>query len=115
MKQTLMDLMSAMMPAMMPLFWAGAFLAGLSVMLLVLRQARSARWAAVVTVALGAFFLGSQAMGAVLGTQPSINFGDPSKFQFILVPFWQIGLAMAIPGAIVWILSRSRMVAAQAS
>jgi hypothetical protein len=35
----------------------------------------------------------------------SYNFGDPTQFQFILVPFWQIGLAIAAIGAaslLVW-------------
>jgi TRAP-type C4-dicarboxylate transport system permease small subunit len=34
-----------------------------------------------------------------LGLSASYNFGDPAKFEFILVPFWQIGLAAAVIGA----------------
>ena len=32
------------------------------------------------------------------GLGASYNFGDPTQFQFILVPFWQIGLAIAAIG-----------------
>jgi hypothetical protein len=34
-----------------------------------------------------------------MGLSASYNFGDPAKFEFILVPFWQIGLATAAIGA----------------
>ena len=34
-----------------------------------------------------------------MGLGASYNFGDPAKFEFILVPFWQIGLAAAAIGA----------------
>ena len=33
------------------------------------------------------------------GLGASYNFGDPARFEFILVPFWQIGLATAAIGA----------------
>ena len=108
MKQTLLDLMSAMMPFMMPLVWAGGIAAAASLGLLVARRTRAARWGAGITLALGAFFLACQGMGALLGAQPSINFGDPSQFEFILVPFWQIGLGLLIPGAALWRLARQR-------
>ena len=39
--------------------------------------------------------------GAVLsywGLSASYNFGDPAKFQFVLVPFWLIGLVMVVVG-----------------
>ena len=42
------------------------------------------------------------AAGAVLsyrGLSASYNFGDPAKFQFVLVPFWLIGLVMVLVGA----------------
>jgi hypothetical protein len=35
-----------------------------------------------------------------MGLGASYNFGDPTQFQFILVPFWQIGLAIAAIGAV---------------
>jgi hypothetical protein len=116
MKQTLLDLMSAMMPFMMPLVWLGGIAAAASIVLLLFKQARAARWGAGLTLALAAFFLACQGMGALLGAAPSINFGDPKQFEFILVPFWQIGLALLAPGAAVWAFARPRpAAAAQAS
>ena len=112
MKQTLLDLMSAMMPAMMPLVWTGGVAAGAAILLLLAKQARLARWAAGLTLAVAAFFLASQGMGAVLGAAPSINFGDPKQFEFILVPFWQIGLALLVAGTAVWAFARQRLTAA---
>ena len=35
---------------------------------------------------------------AYMGLSASYNLGDPAKFQFILVPLWQIGLAIAVAG-----------------
>jgi hypothetical protein len=35
-----------------------------------------------------------------MGLGASYNFGDPTQFQFILVPFWQIGLAIAAIGGV---------------
>jgi hypothetical protein len=34
-----------------------------------------------------------------MGLSASYNFGNPAEFQFILVPLWQIGLAIAVVGA----------------
>jgi hypothetical protein len=41
-----------------------------------------------------------------MGLSPSFNFGDPAKFQFYLVPLWQIGCAAAVIGGAVLLLSR---------
>jgi hypothetical protein len=35
-----------------------------------------------------------------MGLSASYNFGDPAKFQFVLVPFWQIGLGIGGAGAV---------------
>jgi hypothetical protein len=40
------------------------------------------------------------------GLSASYNFGDPTKFQFVLVPFWQIGLAIAGSGAVLLVTTR---------
>ena len=42
-----------------------------------------------------------------LGYEPSYNFGDPAKFEFVLVPFWQIGLAVVVIGALCLLVARS--------
>jgi hypothetical protein len=107
MKEMLLDVMSAMMPAMMPLVWIAAAVTAASIVVLVMRRYGAALWGGGLTMAFGIFFLACQILGALLGAQPSINFGDPSEFEFILVPFWQIGLAFLIPGLIVWRLARS--------
>jgi hypothetical protein len=41
-----------------------------------------------------------------MGLGASYNFGDPAKFQFILVPFWQIGLVIAAIGGACLLASR---------
>ncbi len=110
MKGMLMDMMSAMMPLMKPLVWIAlaAFVAGVALAFIkgnaTLRMARLALW---VVAGIGLFFVLAQFMGLWLGAQPSINFGDASKFEFILVPFWQLGIA-ALIGAFVlkWLLKR---------
>jgi|ERR1700722_2699796 hypothetical protein len=40
------------------------------------------------------------------GLPASFNFGDPSKFEFILVPFWQIGLVIIAIGGTCVLISR---------
>lgn len=52
-------------------------------------------------MALGVFFLASQVARMVLGATPSINFGDSTKFQFDLKPFWEIGAALLVPGILI--------------
>jgi hypothetical protein len=41
-----------------------------------------------------------------MGLNPSYNLGDPAKFEFILVPFWQVGLVVAGIGAVCVLASR---------
>lgn len=112
MKQTLLDLMVKMMPLMMPLVYVGGALLAIGVLALVVRLAtgkagRLARWAGWLLAGLGVFFLACQAAGMWLGAAPSINFGDSAKFEFDLKPFWEIGLAMLLPGALIgWLAGR---------
>ena len=47
----------------------------------------------------GAVIGASVVVTATKGGMPSLNLGDPSKFQFILVPLWAIGLGLAVVGA----------------
>ena len=112
MKQTLLEIMSAMMPYMMPLVWAGGIAVALALLLMALRLTRAARRSATLAVALGLFFLACQGLGAALGAQPSINLGDPRQLEFMLVPFWQVGLSLLGPGVAIWALSRSRLLTA---
>jgi len=41
-----------------------------------------------------------------MGLSPSYNFGDPAKFQFYLVPLWQIGSIVAVVGGALLLVSR---------
>jgi hypothetical protein len=95
-KSALIDIMTLMMPFMKPLVWLAllSFIAALGLAFAGggLRRQWAPR-AARLTLGIGIFFLAAQGMGALLGAQPSINFGDPRKFEFILVPFWQLGIA----------------------
>jgi hypothetical protein len=38
------------------------------------------------------------------GLSTSYNLGNPEKFEFVLVPFWQIGLAIAALGGAVLLI-----------
>ena len=116
MKQTMLDMMVAMMPYMMPLVYAGGVLLALGVLATLVRLANGsaagmARVDGGLLVALGIFFIACQVAGMVLGAQPAINFGDPTKFEFDLYPFWQIGLAMLVPGILIYMIGGRRVAA----
>ena len=53
-------------------------------------------WIGGVLCGLGAAVIVASLVMKVLGVDASYNFGDPAKFQFVLVPFWQIGLGIAV-------------------
>lgn len=104
--------MTAMMPAMVPLVWIGGILAVLAVVLYLLASKAGYKpplWLSRGAMAFGIFFLACQGAGMVLGANPSINFGDPREFEFILVDFWKIGLAMLIPGWIIWSFASNKL------
>ena len=47
---------------------------------------------------IGGTVIAASAVLSYMGLGASYNFGDPAKFQFVLVPLWQIGLAIAVLG-----------------
>jgi len=106
--------MVKMMPLMMPLVYLGGVLLVIGALALILHFATGkaggiARFAGWLLAGLGVFFLACQAAGMWLGASPSINFGDSAKFEFDLKPFWEIGLAMLVPGALIgWLAGRNR-------
>jgi hypothetical protein len=58
-------------------------------------------WLGGVLVAAGVVVVGaSLVVTATKGGIPSVNLGDPARFQFVLVPLWAIGLGLAIVGAL---------------
>lgn len=112
MKQFMLDMMTAMMPAMVPMVWIGGIVTVLAIILFIIGSKtgyKPALWLARVAMAFGLFFLACQVAGYLLGAGPSINFGDPRNFEFILVAFWKIGLAMLIPGWIVWSFASNKL------
>jgi hypothetical protein len=117
MQQMMLDMMVQMMPYMKPIFYTGVALLALGVIatLVTLANGAAAGMARVtgrLLVALGIFFLACQVAGMVLGAQPAINFGDSTKFEFILYPFWQIGLALLVPGLLILMVGGRRTTSA---
>lgn len=111
MKDILVGLMVQMMPYMMPLMWVGTAAVAIGVAVLVLSLLIGGLrpvtgWAGRIAALAGLFFLACQVAGQMLDVPPSINFGDSKKFEFVLVPFWQIGLALLIPGLVLGRLGR---------
>ena len=97
----LLDVMVALMPFMKPLLWLGVLAAGAGVALLFAKtyideglRHKGLLWSGRIAAGLGLFFIACQGMGATLGAMPAFNLGDTSKFEFIMVPFWQPGLAL---------------------
>lgn len=106
MKDFMINMMAAMMPFMKPLMWAGvaAAAAGLALLVMhVLFRASTGGWvllAGRITLAFAAFFFACQVAGYFLGAAPGINFGDFSKMEFNIVPFWQIGAGFFVAALI---------------
>jgi len=104
MKDTMIDMMVSMMPLMKPFMWAGIVAAAIGIALLVanmLLKNNSNKiiiWSNRVVFGISIFFIAAQIAGYFLSMPPTINFGDSSKFEFILVSFWQIGVAFLVAG-----------------
>jgi hypothetical protein len=61
------------------------------------------RWLGGLLCVIGVALIAAYGVMSYMGLGASYNFGDPAKFQFILVPFWQIGLVVAAVGtAFLW-------------
>jgi hypothetical protein len=63
-------------------------------------------WIGVLLCAIGLAMIATSAVMSYMGLNPSYNLGDPAKFEFILVPLWQIGLVIAGIGAVGVLASR---------
>jgi hypothetical protein len=63
-------------------------------------------WIGFLLCAVGLAVIGTSGVMSYMGLNPSYNLGDPSKFEFILVPFWQIGLFISGIGAVCVLASR---------
>jgi hypothetical protein len=65
-------------------------------------------WIGVLCCSLGVALVAANLVLDFLGMSASYNFGDPTKLEFILVPFWQIGLALLAAGGLCLGLIRRR-------
>ena len=100
MQQAMFDVASQMTPFMGPVATAGEFLmltgiAGLVVWLFKGWGTRVLRISGRLLVALGVFFLLSQAVWMFAGLQPRLSFEDATA---IGSSFWALGLAFLLPG-----------------
>lgn len=55
-------------------------------------------WIGGLLCGLGAALIATSAVLGYLGFGTSYNFGDPAKFEFVLVPLWQIGVVIPAAG-----------------
>jgi hypothetical protein len=67
---------------------------------------RSLHWAAFLLCGTGGAIVVASVVMSYIGMNPSYNLGDPTKFEFVLVPFWQIGLVIGALGGICLLASR---------
>jgi hypothetical protein len=67
---------------------------------------KSLLWMGGLLCLVGAALIVGSVVSSSMGQNPSFNFGDPAKFQFYLVPLWQIGCAVAVIGGALLLLSR---------
>lgn len=63
-------------------------------------------WIGGLLCGIGAALIVASAVSSSTGVSPSYNFGNPAKFQFYLVPLWQIGCATAVAGGACLLASR---------
>ena len=67
---------------------------------------RSLLWAGSILACIGAVVIVVSAVLGYFGLSTSYNLGNPEKFEFVLVPFWQIGLAIIALGGAVLLIGR---------
>jgi len=120
MKDSMIDMMLAMMPYMKPFMWFGVVIVIIGALLILTRIVSKSNgnsaitWTVRIAFISAGFFLAAQAAGVYLSMAPTVNFGDSSKFEFILVSFWQIGLAFLIAAVIMKLLGGKKQQSAAA-
>ncbi|VAW70482.1 hypothetical protein MNBD_GAMMA09-2162 [hydrothermal vent metagenome] len=111
MKDTMIDMMVVMMPYMKPFMWFAAAVAIAGFVFIVASIAfkkdnkKTITWTSRIVLIAAFFFMAAQAAGIFLNMPPTVNFGDSSKFEFILVSFWQIGLVFLVTGIILKVIN----------
>lgn len=63
-------------------------------------------WIGTVLCLIGVAGVVGSVVSSSMGLSPSFNVGDPAKFQFYLVPLWQIGCAVTVLGGACLLASR---------
>ena len=63
-------------------------------------------WIGGLLCVIGAALIVASGVSGSMGLSSSYNFGNPAKFQFFLVPLWQIGCAVAVAGGACLLASR---------
>ena len=107
MKNVMIDMMVAMMPFMKPVMWVGIVVAILGLFFVLanfvfkMDMQKSILWSGRIALSTAVFFLVAQVAGYFLDMPPTVNFGDSTKFEFILVSFWQIGAALLVASLII--------------
>jgi hypothetical protein len=57
-------------------------------------------WLGGVVLVAGLLLVAANVAMHFLGLSASYNFGDPTQFEFILISFWHIGIALMCIGAV---------------
>ncbi|MFV2059881.1 MAG: hypothetical protein ACC653_04300 [Gammaproteobacteria bacterium] len=118
MKDSMIEIMIAMMPYMKPFMYFGMAFVVLAIILVLTKMAakttenKALRWSLRFVFITAGFFLLAQGMGIILSMPPTINFGDSSKFEFILVSFWQVGLVFLFVALVLKFLGRNKQIKA---
>lgn len=107
MKDVLINIMVSMMPLMKPFMWFGVVVAVLGLIFIIAKTLfkgntdKGISWSSKIVFSVSIFFILAQIAGQLLSMPPAINFGDSTKFEFILISFWQISLAFFISALII--------------
>lgn len=121
MKDTLIDMMVVMMPFMKPFMWVSVLFVALGFLLIIVNMIFKRNtltgvvWSSRIVFVSALFFILAQIAGYFLNMPPTINFGDASKFEFILVSFWQISLVLFVAGLIIKLASSLKQMKASVS
>ena len=59
---------------------------------------RTLLWLGLALYGFGVALILANVVMSYLGLSASYNFGDPTRFQFFLVSFWHLGLAITLVG-----------------
>jgi len=111
MKDTMINIMVTMMPAMKPFMWFSTAIALLGFIFIMTNLIFKHKnmvlisWSAKIVLTTSILFFLAQMAGYFLNMPPTINFGDSSKFEFILISFWKIGLVFLLAGIVLRYIS----------